>query len=379
MNIQSILTEKNLAILSIILAIAFGSFSIYANYAENPEITFDVINDANVLDVHKPLSGLDIYYQGEDIQQKNQNLRIVSIKVENTGNVDILQSFYDKNVLWGLDVENGHVIEARLIGVSSNYLLDNLNVSYNDNTIEFQKVIFDQNEYFVVEILILHDKEIDPAFRVLGKIAGIEQINLKESYQEDKSFLEEVFDGSIFVQLVRIVVYMLILLFLLIAIVIVQKIVADIRNSRFKSKKREVINNINSLNINNKEIIKNILFCTPRKEWQNMFDLLKIHMFEQDILKNVPKDYFDRYSDKLSVFKEFNDIEFLFSDSFTDGILDETMFATMENTIIAIGSYLNEKRLLYQNIDSDGTIFFKVKNDFLAELKDAIDYLQITH
>ena len=155
-SIKNRLGKVNWTIVSVILALFFGLFTVYVYYAEHPNITFDIVNDANVLDVHKPLSELNIYFQGEDIQQSNLNLRIISVKIENTGNVDILQNFYDENDIFGLKINNGQIIESRLINSNSEYLMSNLNLKTVNNTLELSKPIFEENKYFIVEILILH-------------------------------------------------------------------------------------------------------------------------------------------------------------------------------------------------------------------------------
>ena len=226
----------NWTIVSVILALLFGIFTVYVYYADAPNLTFDIINDANVFDVNKPLDELNISFQGDDIKKRNLNLRIISIKIENTGNTKILQNFYDKNVIFGLQIDNGHIIESRLIGSNSEYFKSYLNFETINNTVEFPKLIFEKNKYFIVEILVLHDKNKIPNVTPLGKIAGIDQIEIMKSYAETPSFFDSIVSGSLLVQLSRLLIYPFIFIFMLSIIYIVHFPITKLRIHRKNQK-----------------------------------------------------------------------------------------------------------------------------------------------
>ena len=108
------------SIISVLLALVFGGFAIYSVVHEKKSnISYEIINEVNVLDVRKPLKDLKISFQEEDIQKENLNLRIFSVRVENNGEVDILQSQYDASEVWGIQVQNARIIEVRLINSNS--------------------------------------------------------------------------------------------------------------------------------------------------------------------------------------------------------------------------------------------------------------------
>jgi hypothetical protein len=198
-----------LTILGILIALFFGIYSIYSTYQENKsEISFEIINEANILDIHEPLSELTIYFQGEDIQEKNLNLRIITIRIENSGNVDILQSHYDINDIWGVHLKNGEIVRIQLIDSNSEYLKTNLKPRLNNETIEFTKTIFEKGKYFTIEILVLHKKDKSPEIIPIGKIAGIEKITpVKLSDQKEETIISSVFYGNIFINLIRLIFY----------------------------------------------------------------------------------------------------------------------------------------------------------------------------
>lgn len=181
-------------------------------HEEEPDISFKIMSKSNVFDVHEPLEDLIILFNGEDIQKNNQNLLIFTIRIENSGNVDILQSQYDQNIPWGFDIENGDIIRMRLQYSSSEYILSNLNPKITkENNIEFEKIIFEKGEFFDVDVFVLHDKSILPSIIPFGKIAGIKTFKIINIWQKGEELLSidekiKLITGSaIFISLILII------------------------------------------------------------------------------------------------------------------------------------------------------------------------------
>jgi hypothetical protein len=195
-----------------ILGLAFGIFGIYSLFYENkPNVSFEITSEANVLDIRKPLKDLNIAFQGEDIQERNLNLRILTIRIENNGNVDILQNYYDSDDIWGFEVENGKIIEARCVNSNSEYLRSNLNPQlYKEDAVQFTKVIFEKGKFFIIEILVLHIKDKLPAIIPIGKIAGIDKIVPIKSWLEKErgTFWSKLFAGNTLIQIIRSLFYL---------------------------------------------------------------------------------------------------------------------------------------------------------------------------
>ena len=194
-------------------------------YERNPRVSFEITNESNILDVRKPLEELEISFQNQDIQKENLNLRIYTIQIENTGGKDIKQDFYDRDDIWGIEVQNARIIRVTFTDSNSDYLTSKLNPQIIDeNTIKFHKVIFETGKYFTLEILILHKKEISqPEIIPIGKIAGIDRIiPVKSSIKREKlPFLSYVFYGDFFINIIRAIVYFFgtVILIILIALV----------------------------------------------------------------------------------------------------------------------------------------------------------------
>ena len=204
-NFEKSITRKIFwgIILIFLAAIAFYNFF----HEKKLEITYEIISESNVLDIHKPLKDLTIFFKDENIQKKNLNLKVYTIRVYNTGELNIRQDDFDKNLPWGLEVKQGKIInKARLINTNSEYLMSNLEPTVLDtNKLEFKKIIFERNKFFIVELLVLHSKVQLPSILPIGKIAGVEENEPLKSFvaSKEKSFIETFFAGGIILNLIR--------------------------------------------------------------------------------------------------------------------------------------------------------------------------------
>ncbi len=166
-----------------IAALIFTVFTYY--YGKQIDVEFDVISETNVLDINAPVQGLEVIFRGQDISEKELNLRLLLLRVENKGNVHLLQKDFDQDIDWGIKVSGGDIIRTRIAGTSSPYLERNLNPKIVDgNRIVFDKIIFDKGMYFLTEILILHNKNEEPLLSTTGKISGISEISVNRSWKE---------------------------------------------------------------------------------------------------------------------------------------------------------------------------------------------------
>src|SRR5260370_2798859 len=173
------------------------------------------------MDVRTPLKDLSILFQGQDIQKQNSNLRILGVRLVNDGDTNILENFFDSRIPWGLRIDGGRLIEARVTGSNSQYLSDNLHPKVADgDEVDFDKVIFDRGKYVALELLVLHDKNIEPHVRPVVNIAGMDAILIRNSFreQDQERFKANVFKGPIPVQILRTFPYSLIPLSLVIII-----------------------------------------------------------------------------------------------------------------------------------------------------------------
>lgn len=183
-------------------------------HERRPNVMFEVISEANVLDVHTALPDLRILFRGEDIQKENLNLRILRLRVANTGEADISQGLYDVNEPWGFKVRGGRALEIRLVEASSEYLFASVApVLVNDSSVHLSKVILERGAAFSVELLVLHPSREVPEVVPIGKVAGVQRIEvLRGEAGRRESFWGAVLAGSVWTHLARFVGYILVLL-----------------------------------------------------------------------------------------------------------------------------------------------------------------------
>ena len=173
-------------------------------------MTIETISDTYLLDVRRPLQDLSIVFRGQNVQEHNLNLRIVTINVVNSGEVDILPTHYDLEDDWGVQFKDGEVIEARLVDTNSDYLRSKrIPQRFSVDTVVFPKIIFEQGIFFAVEVLLLHSKNESPSLSSVGKIAGVDDITVitRSLSRQEASFAAELFQGNALVQVVRILTY----------------------------------------------------------------------------------------------------------------------------------------------------------------------------
>ena len=194
---------------SVALALFFG----LSNLSElDPKMTYEIVRETDVLDVRTPVDDLQITFQNEDIQGENLNLRIYAMRVINNGEVDILQTQFDQDQAWGLQVIGGRVIEARPIEASSSYLNQKSNPRVvGENIVKFDQAIVEKGQFFAFNMLVVHSKDVTPEIVALGKIAGIDEIVVTRVPVEvdGPGFLSDLFGGGWAVQLVRAILFLI--------------------------------------------------------------------------------------------------------------------------------------------------------------------------
>ena len=111
-------------------------------------MTLETISETNILDVRRNLQDLSIVFRGQNVEEQNLNLRILTIEIANTGTIDILPVHYDVEDDWGIKFNAGEVVEARLVDTNSDYLRSKIVPQLlGTDTVAFPKVIFEKGEF----------------------------------------------------------------------------------------------------------------------------------------------------------------------------------------------------------------------------------------
>ncbi|GEM_PF-1406399 len=230
----------------LLTGLGFGLLSVYTDFFRNtnPQIQFDILSNTTVVDLKENIGKIDILYDSTSILSKKQTLSLVTLKIANNGNSDVLKNYYDSHFPLGFKIDKGIILEKpTLIQSSDKYIGQSIGLTYiNQNEINFTDFIFEKDEFFILKILVLHNVNEEPEIIPEGKVAGVKQINVSKSYlsKESKTFWQRVFDGNLLIHVTRFFTYFF--SFILFAVVIILPIafVSDgITRKKRKRKLRE--------------------------------------------------------------------------------------------------------------------------------------------
>jgi len=193
------------------ISLLLGVLGIYYTLRGNrTHLSMDIAAESNVLDVKHSVPEMAILFQGRDIEEEKSNLKVLTVRVMNDGDANIHENDFDSRIPFGLEIDNGRVVRAQVAGSNSSYLAANLHPRVEGGSrIIMDKIIFDKGKFVAVEVLVLHPKSSNPRLKPLGKIAGVDDIAVTNSFQErdQRSFLDQVFAGPAAVQITRAIAY----------------------------------------------------------------------------------------------------------------------------------------------------------------------------
>ena len=234
-------------VIGILLSVAGLYYELHGNYVH---MSMDIATESNVLDVKHPIPDLSILFQGKDIEEEKANLKLLTVRVVNDGAVNIHEDDYDSKMPFGLLLEGGRVVRAQVVGANSPYLGDNIHPQVvGINQVSLDKVIFDKGKFVFIEILVLHPKSTNPQLRPLGKIAGLDEIEVTDSFldRDQPSFFTQTFNGPAAVQICRVIIYSFCGLIGVIAIGFSIAGIASIPSALRKKKRRRLTKRLPSL------------------------------------------------------------------------------------------------------------------------------------
>jgi hypothetical protein len=227
-----------------LLGTVIGATGIYlaivALHEKRPQVTFATLSEVNVFDVHAPVQNLNILFQGQNVQQQDMNLRILTVKIENTGEVDVLENYFDSRLQWGFSVKPGRVIEARLVSSNDPYLRSQLRPSVSGDSIILTKPILERGKYVTLDVLVLHPRQVIPTIVPFGKIAGIDRFGIvraSPNTADRRPLWIQTLEGSPAVQAFRAVIYPILLVLVGFGIFGVASFISWIGERRAKRKR----------------------------------------------------------------------------------------------------------------------------------------------
>jgi hypothetical protein len=228
--------------LGFVIAIIFGGITIYSTFLvdKSPDLDITILSDIKVLDINANVQELNIIYKNENIIEHGKNLSIITLKIENSSDLDILNSYYDPRNPLGIMIENATIVEKpEIIDASNQYLRQNIEINQKDSSdlFTFTSIIIDKHQYFHVKLLLLHKSDKKPVIKPVGKIAGIERIEVINQANEIKSsFWKKLIQGNILIHAARFFSYVFLIVILLVVIFIPQSLISDAISTKKRRK-----------------------------------------------------------------------------------------------------------------------------------------------
>lgn len=351
-----------------IIGIGFAVYTIYF-YQEKPNIEYYQLTNTSVLDLKENVTKLDVIYDSTSIKKNRQSLRVVTIKIFNSGNEDLGPLHYDKTVPLGLKTKGGVIVETpQIIETSNEYIYERLKINWlSENEISFSQLIINQNESFTLKLLILTQENIIPELSATGYITGLGKPILRTDFNkpEEKSFLARVFKGNFLIHIVRSVLYFVIFVISLIAIFIS---VITLSESRNKRKRKSIVNKFRNHTKLNKEEISEIVL-----DYYLKFQEGYLFRIENFISKDEMIIDYKRYlalEEKISDFNsDFCDESMRAGFFYKDKDQKERFIAKRNSNIL--NSLIEDKVL---KIVEDKV---EVENNFESTLKEFIYFIKI--
>ncbi|MCY4559644.1 MAG: hypothetical protein OXF79_25395 [Chloroflexi bacterium] len=214
-------------------------------------MTYRIISQTDAIVLDQEVEGLKIELYGRDIAEQEENFQVMTIVVENTGGTTISPHHFDQTVEWGILFNNASVLEVTQFASNSDYIRTNLNPRIETQNgigadrltsrkVLFDKIILEENERFVLDVFLWHLKSHTPYISPLGKIAGIEDINISTEpvADGDAGFFERTFGGNIVTQGVRAIAYSALLIYHMILVFAVGFVIVTLLTDWVRARRR---------------------------------------------------------------------------------------------------------------------------------------------
>ena len=245
---------------------------------DKTEVTYEVARERHALNLYKDVKGLEILFRKEDIVKKELSLKLLSLEIVNTGDKHIKKGDFDTNNPWKIKIiddvntnsrvvddenidskaVNHEHIDTKIVGVtivstSDSYFEKELKkVNMLEKYIELPFFMFDKDESFTLEVVVLHKKDTPVKLEMGGKISGMDQFTFVDNTSEKTgkllSFLIKVFQGGIGIHLVRYVVYSIIIIIIgIILIALFEYFEKKKINRTHLSRKRDISQHLSNI------------------------------------------------------------------------------------------------------------------------------------
>nr|WP_319570412.1 hypothetical protein [uncultured Draconibacterium sp.] len=158
-----------------VLGLLFGFYAFY--HKEKPKLQFEIVTNTDVFNLHENIGKLQILYDNENVLSIDTTLKLVTVKLINSGGASIKKDDFDKDYLLKLNIENYIIADKpSVIDYSNTYLKERLQFTYNSKSIIINPIILDKDDYVIFKLLIIGARNEEVKMISTGKIAGQKNI-----------------------------------------------------------------------------------------------------------------------------------------------------------------------------------------------------------
>ena len=190
---------------------------VYGLVAERQgQLKVSLVSISSVFDLHQPVGGLDVSYEGKSLRSANKALWSLSLVISNNGNAGLRRSDFDERLPFSVEILGGEVVDKPTMASAIEYLKDGVRFNATRSALMFEPFILDPADSFQISLVVLSDQGVRPTIKTRGKIAGLRQIEveLPESAGTGPSLGSRIFGADAWwIQVVRAVAYGILLVF----------------------------------------------------------------------------------------------------------------------------------------------------------------------
>ncbi len=204
-----------------IVSMVFGVMQYFSR--PRPEVTMEISSNAVLTDLAPSFSGFTVLYGGEDLSKLGRHARAMTVRISNTGDVDIAPAMLDPALGWGFCVRDSRVASLTVRQTGDAYLDKTLTgtLTEGEECVRFPTLVLDRGQAFSLDLIVIHPRNTEPSMAPFGKFAGGRIVLLSAQRDRAPGRLSSAFLGPVSVQLLRTVGYTLVSVLGVVLIIVV--------------------------------------------------------------------------------------------------------------------------------------------------------------
>jgi ABC-type glycerol-3-phosphate transport system permease component len=227
-----------------ILSLGWAIFQTYRIRA--PKLQYEIVSQVRLFNKTNDLPKVTLLVDTVDVLKDNQNVSFYVIKVQNVGNQHLRSNDYDEGK-FGISIGDGEILrDVNLIEACTQHIANRYNElkpSYTEHYIEIPHIALDRKEWYSISFAVIHTDSISPSLLPVGKIIGQKNLEVR-LYSEDvdnMTFSEKLFVGSIWVNVVRALIYLVISIVIIFFVAYAISTISENRENKKEGKIKNAI------------------------------------------------------------------------------------------------------------------------------------------